>query len=63
MPSEMEDLLNKYEETFGSLPHLPIMASYFMVKSLMEKAIKRGFPLTQEEINRRVSKYKYDIVR
>lgn len=41
----------KYLKTFGELPKIPIMCSMSRIKELMEEAIIRKEPLTQEEIN------------
>ena len=46
------ELMDKYLNTFGQLPELPPTTSYnnpIMVK-LMEEAIKRNSPLTEEEV-------------
>ena len=41
----------EYLKTFGELPKIPIMCSMSHIKDLMEEAIIRKKPLTQEEIN------------
>lgn len=48
----MKDTILKYQEKFKELPNLPIMGSYGQILDLMEDAIKRGKPLTNEEIQK-----------
>ena len=57
-------MLEKYLNTFNELPELPKTVSFnnaILVK-LMEEAINRGYPLTDEEVFA-VFKNKYDLIR
>lgn len=56
------DILEQYLKKFKELPELPVMADFGMIYDLMEEAIKRNSPLTQEEINNKVFLNNYDII-
>lgn len=44
------EILEKYRETFGQLPVLPIMGNYGSIINEMEEAIIRKSPLTDDEV-------------
>jgi len=44
------EILEKYRETFGQLPVLPIMGNYGSIINEMEEAIIRKSPLTPDEV-------------
>ena len=52
---EREKLLENYLLVFGELPDIPIMVSYDIIADLMEDAIVSKIPVSQEDINARVS--------
>lgn len=51
---EIEKLVSKYLDTFGSLPHLPKLVNYSLIADLMEDAIVSKVPVSQEDIDERV---------
>ena len=51
----IEELTKRYHETFGPLPRMPIMVSYTLIADLMEEAIISKVPVSQTDINERVS--------
>ena len=57
----MDELKRRYIEKFGDLPLMPIMVNRGLIRDLMEEAIERGTPVTQEEIRERVKKIKEPI--
>lgn len=52
----MMSVRERYYEKFHELPLLPKMVNIGILEDEMEDAIIRGTPLTQEEINKIVSK-------
>jgi len=57
----MDEIYKKYIEKFNELPVMPLMVNRGLIKSLMEEAINRGTPVTQEEINAKVKTIKEPI--
>ena len=52
---EIEKIMSDYIKEFGSLPALPVMVNYSVIKDLMEDAIISKQPVSQSEINARVA--------
>lgn len=59
----MNKTTKDYFIMFNSLPFLIVTLSYedFSYQQLMEKAIKRGKPLTKEEIEKYFNNEQYDL--
>ena len=57
----MDELKRRYIEKFGELHLMPKMVKIGLIRDLMEEAIERGTPVTQEEIRERVKKIKEPI--
>lgn len=53
---DIETLTTEYLKEFGYLPKLPIMVTYRIIADLIEDAIISKKPITQEEIDERVSR-------
>lgn len=51
----MEQLIEKYQEIFHELPHLPKLVSYSLIADLMQDAIVSKIPVSQEDIDARLA--------
>lgn len=57
------EILEKYRETFGQLPTLPIMGNYGSIINEMEEALIRKSPLTDDEVWALFEGEEVDLVR
>lgn len=57
------EILEKYRETFGCLPTLPIMGNYGSIINEMKEAIIRKSPLTDDEVWSLFEDEEVDLVR
>lgn len=48
--SEVKKIIEEYEQIFGDLPHIPLMANYAPIAMEMKEAIIRKKPLTDDEL-------------
>ena len=61
---KIDELIDEYQETFGEMPLVMYPSSIYspVYVHLMKKALKRGTPYTEEEVDKALKLEEEDVV-